>query len=276
MQALMKALPAVFVILLLLAVPLSAQAGTDARFLGLALADRIGADKDGLTVLDGIRHAIWADTLPARRDLQIYTRWAGTGSHTIGVSIWNSDTQETLTETSDDVDFGNDPVTFYTHDFSGTKFPVAGTYAVEVTLDGDMAAEYAFYVNVKDQFPPDPELVLSVPARSGSVGADGSAGVSGIFEYFTFKSFPATDTFAIVTLWFSGSGRHDNSVRILGPSGETIATSRTAILNAGYGEMSEVTSPFKEIAFPSAGTYTAVLLLDGRKVFEYPLEIIQN
>jgi hypothetical protein len=174
------------------------------------------------------------------------------------------------------VDFGNDPVTYYTHNFAGTKFPEAGTYAVEVTLDGDMAAEYAFYVNVKDQFPPDPELVLSVPAQGGSVDRSGSAAVSGIFEYFTFKSFPATDTFAIVTLWFSGTGDHDNSVRILGPSGETIATSRSQILNAGYGEMREITSPFKEIAFPAAGTYTAVLFLDGKKVFEYPLEIIQN
>jgi hypothetical protein len=274
----MKRLPALFPLALLLLLPhsLSAQAGADARFLGLALASGIGADKDGLTVLTGIRHAIWSDTLPVRQDLQIYTRWAGTGAHTIGVSIWNSDTQETLAETIDDVDFGNDPITYYTHDFAGTKFPEPGTYAVEVTLDGDMAAEYAFYVNVKDQFPADPELVLSVPARGGSVDQGGSAAVSGIFEYFTFKSFPATDTFAIVTLWFSGSGSHDNSVRIVGPSGETIATSSSQILSSRYGEMSEVTSSFKEIAFPSAGTYTAVLLLDGRMVFEYPLEITQE
>lgn len=275
----MKRLPALLpFMLLLLLVPLAAQAqaGMDARFLGLALASGISEDKDGLTVLTGIRHAIWSDTLPVRQDLQIYTRWAGTGSHTIGVSIWNSETEETLAETTDDVDFGTDPITYYTHDFAGTKFPDAGTYAVEVTLDGDMAAEYAFYVNVKDQFPPDPELVLSVPARAGSVDRSGSAAVSGIFEYFTFKSFPATDTFAIVTLWFSGSGSHDNSVRILGPSGETIATSSSQILSTMYGEMSECTSSFKEVAFPSAGTYTAVLLLDGRKVFEYPLEIVQD
>jgi len=272
----MKAFPALWAILLLLATPLSAQAGADARFLGLALASGIGEDKDGLTVLTGIRHTIWSDTLPVLRDLQIYTRWAGTGSHTIGVSIWNSDTQETLAETTDDVDFGDDPVTYYTHDFAGTRFTEAGTYAVEVTLDGDMAAEYALYVNVKDQFPSDPELVLSVPARSGSLDGSGAAAISGIFEYFTFKSFPATDTFAIVTLWFSGTGNHDNAIRILGPSGETIATSKPQILRAGYGEMSEVTSPFREIAFPAAGTYTAVLLLDGRKVFEYPLAIVQD
>jgi hypothetical protein len=139
-----------------------------------------------------------------------------------------------------------------------------------------MAAEYAYYVNVRDQFPLDPELVLSVPAQQGSVDAAGSAVVSGIFEYFTFKSFPATDTFAIVTLWFSGGGDHDNAVRILGPTGQTIATSLTQIMSTRAGQMSVVTSSFKEIAFPSAGTYTAVLLLDGRKVFEYPLEITQD
>ena len=77
----MKRLPALFplALLLLLPHPLSAQAGADARFLGLALASGIGEDKDGLTVLTGIRHAIWSDTLPVRQDLQIYTRWAGTG-----------------------------------------------------------------------------------------------------------------------------------------------------------------------------------------------------
>jgi hypothetical protein len=273
----MKPSPALlFVFLLLLGVRLSAQTGTDARFLGLALASGIGEDRDGLTVLTGIRHAIWSNTLPVSQDLQIYTRWAGTGTHTIGVSIWNSDTQETLAETSEDVDFGSDPITYYTHDFADTRFPEAGTYAVEVTLDGDMAAEYAFYVNVKDQFPPDPELVLSVPAEAGSVDQRGSAVVSGIFEYFTFKSFPATDTFAIVTLWFSGSGSHDNTVWIVGPTGKTIATSGTQVLNAGYGAMSEVTASFKEVAFPAAGTYTAVLFLDGKRVFEYPLEITQD
>jgi hypothetical protein len=251
-------------------------AAPGAAFLGMAVASGISQGKDGLTVLKGVHNAIWSDTMPVTQDLQLYTRWAGTGTHTIGVNIIDKSTGKTIAQSSDDLDFGQDPVTYYAHDFSGTKFPSDGAYGIEVTLDGAASANYAFYVNVDDKLPDYPAYVLSVPAEGGGLDDTGDATVSGIFEYFTFQSFPATDSFKIVTVWFSGDGDFDHFVRILDPSGKQLTESRHSSLSAYYGEMSVATDAFESVAFPSPGIYTAVVSLDGDKVFSFPLVIAKH
>jgi hypothetical protein len=263
-------------IFLLVARGLPAQASPGAVFLGMAVATSISEDKDGLTVLEGVHNAVWSETMPVTEDLQLYTRWSGAGTHTIGVTIMDQATGDTLGQTSDELDFKGDPVTYYTHDFSGTSFPADGTYAIEVTLDGQAAAHYAFYVNMDDQMPGSPALVLSVPAESGGVDENGDATISGIFEYFTFKSFPARDSFSIVTAWFSGKGTHDHSVQILGPDGMRLADSPHSTFSASYGEMGVATDTFKSVSFPAPGVYSAVLSMDGAKVFSFPLVITKQ
>jgi hypothetical protein len=245
-------------------------------FLGLAVATGISEDDDGLTLLEGVHNALWSESMPVTEDLQLYTRWSGGGTHTIGVKIVDTKTGETLAETSDELDFGDDPVTFYTHDFTATTFPSDGVYSVEMTLDGSPAANYAIYVNADDQLPENPAFVLSVPAEDGSIDDSGSATVSGIFEYFTFDEFPATDTFSVVTLWFSGDGEFDHTVQILDPSGKKVADSPHANLSAYFGEMSVAKDVFTSVAFPSAGIYTAVVFLEGERVFSFPLVITKK
>lgn len=262
--------------ILLVSRPLWAQAATGAAFLGMAVATGISQNGDGLTVLEGVHNALWSDTTPVTEDLQLYTRWSGTGTHTIGVTIVDKATGDHVAASTDELDFGEDPVTYYTHDFSGTEFPGDGAYAIEVTLDGSSEASYAFYVNADDQLPESPAFVLSVPAESGSVDDAGDASVSGIFEYFTFESFPAADTFSVVTLWFSGDGEFDHTVQILDPKGKELAESPHATFSASYGEMSVANDAFTSIAFPSAGIYTAVVFLEGEKVFSFPLVITKK
>ncbi len=242
----------------------------------MAVATGISEDKDGLTVIRGVHNAVRSDTVPVTEDLQLYTRWSGTGTHTIGVTIVDESTGNSIAETSDDLDFGQDPVTYDTHDFSGTIFPSDGAYAVEVTLDGESTAKYAFYVNAEDQLPQSPAFVLSVPAESGTIDDTGEATISGIFEYFTFDSFPAVDTFTVVTVWFSGEGKFDHSVRILDPAGKPLTESPHSTLRASRGEMSVANDVFNSIAFASPGIYTAVVVLDGAKVFSYPLVITKQ
>ena len=253
-----------------------AQAAPGATFLGMAVATGISTGTNGLTVLDGVHFAVWSRTMPVSEDLQLYTRWSGTGSHTIGVTIVDRSTGDSIAETTDDLDFGDDPVTYFTHDFSGTDFPSDGAYAIEVTLDGATAATYAFYVNADDQMPGSPALVLSVPADSGTVDDRGSAKVSGIFEYFTFSSLPATDSFSIVTIWFSGDGMFEHRVQILDPDGKEFAESGRSTLSARRGEMSVSTDSFNSIAFPTVGVYTAVVFLGGEKLFAFPLVITRK
>lgn len=253
-----------------------AQTAPGAAFLGLAVATSIGEDPDGLTVLEGVHNALWSESMPVTEDLQLYTRWSGTGTHRIAVTIVDTTTGEGLAETSDELDFGEDPVTYYTHDFTGTSFPSDGKYAVEVTLDGAPAANYAIYVNADDQLPEYPAFVLSVPAESGTVDDSGDATVSGIFEYFTFDDFPAADSFSVVTVWFSGDGDFDHTVQILDPGGKELAGSFHSTLSASFGEMSVANDVFDSIAFPSPGIYTAVVFLEGEEVFSFPLVITKE
>ena len=182
----------------------------------------------------------------------------------------------TLAETAEDVDFGRDPITYCTYDFPATRFTKPGVYAVEVTLDGDTAAEYEFFVNAEDEFPERPEFALSAPAETGSVNDAGDASVSGIFEYFAFASFPTTDSFAIVSVWFSGDGQHQQYTRILDPNGAAIAVSLPRTLSASYGEMRVMTDAFDGVVFNEPGTYTAVIYLDGQEVVAYPLAVIKG
>ena len=212
-----------------------AQDASGATFLGMAAATRISTDANGLTLLEGVHYAVRSRSLPVTEDLQVYTRWSGTGTHTIGVTILDRDTGNSIAETSDDLDFGKDPVTYFTHDFSGTRFPHDGVYAIEVTADGRKAATYAFYVNADDQMSDSPAFVLSVPAGSGTAGDRGNAEVGGIFEYFTFSSFPATDSFSIVTMWFSGDGKLDHLVRILDPDGKKLAEPKLIQVSESQG-----------------------------------------
>jgi hypothetical protein len=259
---------------------LSAQSGgsppsasPDAAFLGLAVVSGVTQSHDGLTDLDGIHNAIWAATLPVTEDLQVYTRWSGTGTHTVGVKIVDRSSDTSIAETTDRIDFGDEPVTWFTHDFAATSFPSDGAYAVEVTLDGAPAAAYALFVNAEEQLPEDPAFVISVPAERGWLDPQGKAKVSGIFEYFTFPSFPARDSFSVVTVWFSGSGRFDHSVTVTDSAGSTVARSPTISLSANHGEMSVVNNSFDSIVFPSPGIYTATVFLDGARVLSYPLVI---
>ncbi len=251
-----------------------AQAAPGAAFLGMAVATGISTDTSGLTVLEGVHYAVRSRTDAVEPRTCSCTRGgAARGATPSGCTIVDRSTGDSIAETTDDLDFGNDPVTYFTHDFSGTSFPSDGAYAIEVTLDGATAATYAFYVNADDQMPDVPAFVLSVPAESGTVDDSGNAGVAGIFEYFTFSSLPATDSFSIVTIWFSGDGQFDHRVKILDPAGKEVAESRRLTLTAHRGRMSVSTDVFDSVAFPSVGVYHAVVFLGGDKVFSFPLVV---
>jgi hypothetical protein len=247
-----------------------------AVFLGMAVATGISVDKDGLTVLEGVHNSVRSSIMPVSENLQLYTRWSGTGTHTIGVKIVDQSTGESIADTTDDLDFGSAFVTYDTHDLSGTTFTSNGAYAVEVTLDGESTAKYAFYVNAGDQMPENPAFVLSVPAASGTVDDKGNVTVEGIFEFFTFENFPAQDSFSIVTVWFSGKGEFEHFVQILTPDGNQLAESPHESLTASYGEMSVANDAFSSVAFPYSGVYTAMVSLNGKKVLSFPLVITKR
>jgi hypothetical protein len=261
-------------ILVLLLVPRFASAeDAPAAFLGMAVAESITEGDDGLTSLSGVHNALWSNTVPVSEDLQIYTRWLGTGTHSVKIVIVDPATDTQLAQTADSVDFGHDPVTFFTHDFTGTSFPDSGVYDIQVSLDDRRAADYGFFVNGADQLPSEPAFVVSVPAESGSVDSRGNASITGIFEYFSFDSFPADDSFSIVTLLFSGFGDYTHYVAISDPDGIVVATSRSTTFTAGFGEMNVLTDTFDTLSFKNAGTYSAAFYLNGALMMSTPLVI---
>lgn len=270
--------PLATALMLLAAVTLRGQAvrppnEAPSSFLGLAVTSGISQGPDGLTELHGIHNAIWSPRLPVTEDLRVYTRWSGSGRHRVQVRIADRSSGVILGDTSDSIDFGDAPVSWFTHDFPGTRFPKAGAYAVEVTLDGENVATYALYVNAAELLPEDPAFVISVPAERGLLDRRGSAEVSGIFEYFSFPAFPARDSLSLVTVWFSGAGSFEHAAEIRDAHGKTIARAPSQKLRATHGEMSVITNTFDSIEFPSPGIYTATIYLNGTRVLSYPLVI---
>jgi hypothetical protein len=248
-------------------------AAPSAAFLGMAVATGIREDAQGLTDIVGIHAAVRAAQVPVTEDLQVYTRWTGAGTHTVRVEIRQASTGVVVRGTTDKLDFGGDRVTYFTHDLGGTTFPAAGVYLVQAALDGTTVATYALFVNAKDRLTDGPAFVLSVPAERGWLDERGNANLSGIFEYLSFPEFPATESFSIVTIWFSGSGDFDHSVRISNANGTTVAQSGHALMSTVVGSMSISDDAFDSIAFPSPGLYTATLFLNGYQVTSYPLVI---
>ena len=247
-----------------------------AQFLGLVVANEVGHDAAGNIVLTGIHHTSLANGFPHQEDVCVYTRWSGLGSHDIGISIWNMDTEETVAEAAHEVEFAPTAVTTFIQVFPHAKFPTSGTYAVEVTLDGDLAAEYSLFINVDDSYPDTPELVLSVPAESGTLDRAGNASVAGIPDVLSFHKFPAQESFELVTLWFSGEGSHQQRVEILDPTGVPVASSPAHEIRADYGKLELLTDSFRDVPLAVRGTYTVVLYMDGEDVFEYPLPVSRN
>jgi hypothetical protein len=244
-----------------------------ARFLGMAVCAGVGDGPDGLTVLRGVRNVLWPAALPATEDLVIYTRWTGSGVHSVSVAVTDPSTGAKLAESSDDIDFGNVTVTFFTSDLSATTFPTPGVYAVGVTLDGEDVAQYALYVDDAIDFPQAPAFVLSVPAAGGSIDSRGDAEITGIFEHVAFPRFPSAESLSFVTLWFSGDGSHSQYVQIADASGRVVANSTPARFTAAPGRMNALTDSFDRVMFDAPGTYTATVFLDGLRVFSSPLVI---
>jgi len=251
--------------------PQHALAG--AQFLGLAVARSVSHDAAGKTVLIGIQHSFLVDAFPHEESIFVYTRWSGSGPHDIGVSIWNMDTEDTVAEAAAKVEFSDNGVTTFVQRFPHASFSERGTYTVEVTLDGDLAAEYSLFVNIYNSYPDMPELILSVPAERGSLDGAGDASVSGIPDSISLHQFPAHDSFDLVTLWFSGEGSHEQRIEILDPTGVPIAASPSREIAADYGKLEMLTDSFRDVPLQVRGIYTVVLYLDGDDVFEYPLPV---
>lgn len=267
-----RTLPAALLLAACLCAPCTAAARTS--FLGAAVVEDIDEDDDGLTVLGGVHASLSADEFPCEVDLNVYTRWVGEGTHTVTVFITDANTREVIAESEDELDFEGSGVSWLAHDLAGTVFPWPGVYSVAVSLDGEVVSESAYYVEADDRAAGAPQLLLSVPASDAYVDDTGWCEVSGVFEYFSFEKLPARDSFLIASLYFSGDGReHVHAVRILDPSGALVAGPVKTSVRFPVASLRAVTDTFPNLQFRTAGSYAAIVSLDGRDLARFPLVV---
>ena len=115
-------------LLLILAAARTCPGRRRGQFLGLAVARAVSHDATGRVVLDGIHPRLpRAHAFPHHGEpICVYTRWSGSGTHDIGISIWNMDTEETVSETTKDVEFSPTPSHTFVQDLPPRHLPPGG------------------------------------------------------------------------------------------------------------------------------------------------------
>ncbi len=268
-----KVLVAVLLALLACALPAVAQ---DAYLIGGVVAVDASKNEDGLIDISGIQSAVWDVELPWVADLQVYLRWEGEGEHALAIELVGSD-GETLDSIEDNLDFEQYSTSFNTYELPNVVFEKPDVYDVLIFLDDELVQNIPYCVNAEEEdYPTDPVLLASIPAVDGWQEDDGSALVEGAFEHFTFRKFPASDDFAVVTVWFSGEGTWEHRTEIRDPSGKVIAAADTQYLDAWLGEMVVLTDYFDNVLFQAAGDYEVAVIVDEEEFMTYLLRVVRG
>jgi hypothetical protein len=265
---------AIAICLAALALAAALPAAAETYLLGGVLAATVADDDEtGLVNIDGIISAVTDVDVPYVADLVLYLRWEGEGEHDISIDLYDP-SDDLVTEVTDTVDFEDYKTNFTTHDLANTVFESEGRYIVAVFVDDEEALDLPFTVNGDGGDGSDgPFLLMSVPAIDGGAYDDGTAGVEGAFEHYTFKKLPGADDFAIVTLWFSGDDTYDQYVEIADPAGAVVAKSDIQQVDVWPGELTVATDYFENFLFKSAGDYLVTVYLDGEKQVIYTLRV---
>ena len=108
-------------------------------------------------------------TLPVRQAFVVVGLWwlRGAGQCVISTRIRDVD-GGVLDELSSDVQYDSHAIHEQSSRFVGVEFTTAGTYRIEVLLDGDVAGAYPLFV--------EPPLIAPVPARVNEPVVQGPVG----------------------------------------------------------------------------------------------------
>ncbi|MCX7795220.1 MAG: hypothetical protein N2380_01675 [bacterium] len=270
-------------LLLLVSTNLAIAGEVKAYNAGLVIAEDVTEDEDGLIVLDGLFSITTFKKLPGIDNFKVYSRWIGSGKHTIKVQV--VDEANNIIMDSDDIalEFDRDNSTYYHYfDFSNIVFTKPGIYWIQALLNGEVDYEIPMFIELEGKelkfkdAPEYPALILSAPAGSVTEKDNGLQVVSGIFEYFAFKRFPSAYDFIIANVWYSGEGGYSQHIEFLDPDGRVIYKSEPQDFEHGPKTVSVVYDKLEDIIFPKAGTYTVKVYLDDDSIFDYPILVVQQ
>ena len=273
----------IFLVLLLLVSSLfllvnSAFAEMKTSNIGLAVAEDVTKDENGLIVIDGIFSITSFKKFPGVDNFKVYTRWTGSGKHTVKAQVVDAD--DNLISDSEDVElnFAKDYSTYYQiFDFNNIVFSKPGIYWVEALLDGKVEFSIPLFIQLEtedlvfEDAPEKPVLIFSVPAVSVTEKDNGLQVVSGVFEYFMFKRFPSAYDFIIANTWYSGSGKVSQYIELLDPDNNTIYKSEPQQFDASPRWIATIYDELEDIIFPKPGIYLVRVYLDDKAIFNYPI-----
>jgi len=246
--------------------------------IGLAVAEDVTKDENGLIVIDGIFSITSFKKFPGVDNFKVYTRWTGSGKHTVKAQVVDAD--DNLISDSEDVElnFAKDYSTYYQiFDFNNIVFSKPGIYWVEALLDGKVEFSIPLFIQLEtedlvfEDAPEKPVLIFSVPAVSVTEKDNGLQVVSGVFEYFMFKRFPSAYDFIIANTWYSGSGKVSQYIELLDPDNNTIYKSEPQQFDASPRWIATIYDELEDIIFPKPGIYVVRVYLDDKAIFNYPI-----
>ncbi len=105
---------------------------------------------------------------------------------------------------------------------------------------------------------------------------NGKKGVIGIFDRFTFSSFPATSPpwFIFFVMDNLSEGRHEFTINLARDPSEEVVFSAAGELNINDPSAGvTLAMPIKPLTFPREGTYCLSVLIEGRRVANRNLTI---
>ncbi|MGC8971356.1 MAG: DUF6941 family protein [bacterium] len=250
---------------------------------GLTISEDATTDENGLIVLNGLFSITTFKKFPGVDNFKIYSRWIGSGKHSIKVQVVDSDNK--IIMDSDDValEFDKENSTYYQYfDFNNIVFIKPGIYWVQALLDNKVVFGIPLFVEPSDEelefenAPELPNLILSVPAGSVTEKENGLQIISGIFEYFIFKRFPSAYDFIIANIWHSGDGEFSQYIELLDPDGNIIYKSEPKSFENGPKTVNVVYDELEDIIFYKAGTYKVNVYLNDKLTFDYPILVVQQ
>ncbi len=250
------------------------------KLIGITIAENVGEDDYGLTLIDGIFSIISFEKLPNTDSFPLYSRWMGYGTHEIEFNILNPDKDKTLANIKDilDLELPNE-VTYILSYFEDIAFENTGVYWIQAKVDGEVVKEIPIFVLEEgegdiENADTNPILIFSLPCLEVYENDHGLPSIGGIFEYYMTEELPFVDNFLIANGWLSGEGLFTQRLEIISPSGKLLYSSNKKEFEINPGSLIIIVDYIEDFSYEEEGDYLIKVYLNEEEVGSYVLKVV--
>lgn len=266
---------------LLLTFTLAYAQESQIKLIGLAIAEDIGEDEYGLTLIDGVFSIINFLKLPDTDSFPIYSRWMGYGDHEIEINILNPNKDKILATTKDSFKLEMNNEVIYLLDYlKDIAFETPGIYWIQAKADGKILKEFPLFILEGDEdidtekADKNPTLIYSLPCIEVYENDNGLTSISGVFEYYTTQKLPFVDSFLIANGWLSGEGAFSQRIEIISPSGKILFSSKPQEFDIEIGSIITIIDYVENLNFEEEGDYLVKVYLNNKEVGSHVLKVV--